>query len=221
MGTHYDSLISYESDKEHIKYFRVKQKEYWTKNKAKLIENKLSNLFAGERIDKCSGNFVSSIYEYLINDSYPEEIKKIKNTFKRKNAKSKFKRLAKQNKKYKIDEWEESKERRLMYNLSYNNYYNRMNKANDEKRKDWKVTERNQRKAKDKFDELFDQINNEYLIKVENIVIEYDWKEIPKEVDKNDVIYRAHTQNKGHHRKQNTKKLVIENGFYWENMEKE
>ena len=26
-GAHYDSLISYESDKEHIKYFRVKQKE--------------------------------------------------------------------------------------------------------------------------------------------------------------------------------------------------
>ena len=24
-GAHYDSLISYESDKEHIKYFRVKQ----------------------------------------------------------------------------------------------------------------------------------------------------------------------------------------------------
>ena len=100
-GTHYDSLISYESDKEHIKYFRVKQKEYRSKNKAKLIENKLSNLFAGERINKCSNNFVSSIYEYLINGSYPEEIKKIKNTFKRKNAKSKFRRLVKQNKKYK------------------------------------------------------------------------------------------------------------------------
>ena len=54
-------------------------------------------------------------------------------------------------------------------------------------------------KTKVKFDELLDQIKNEYLTKVENIVIEYDWKEIPKEVDKNDVIYRAHTQNKGHH----------------------
>ena len=83
-GAHNDSLISYESDKEHIKYFRVKQKEYWTKNKAKLIENKLSNLFVGERINKYSDNFVSSIYEYLINGSYPEEIKKIKNTFKKK-----------------------------------------------------------------------------------------------------------------------------------------
>ena len=34
-----------------------------------------------------------------------------------------------------------------MYNLSYNNYCNRMNKAKDEKkRKDWIFTERNQRK---------------------------------------------------------------------------
>ena len=41
-----------------------------------------------------------------------------------------------------------SGKQRLMYNLSYNNYCNRMNKANDKKRKDWKVTERNQSKKR-------------------------------------------------------------------------
>ena len=93
-----------------------------------------------------------------------------------------------------------------MYNLSYNNYCNRMNKANDEKKEKIEKLQREiKEKTKDKFDELLDHINNEYLTKVENIVIEYDWKEIPKEVDKNDVIYRVHTQNKGHHRIQNTK----------------
>ena len=40
------------------------------------------------------------------------------------------------------------------------------------------------RKIKDNYDKIFNHINQEYWVNIENIVLEYDWKKIPKEVHK-------------------------------------
>ena len=45
-----------------------------------------------------------------------------------------------------IEKWDESKDPRLMYNLSFNNYSNRVNKVNDENERKLKSTETNKLK---------------------------------------------------------------------------
>ena len=80
--------------------------------------------------------------------------------------------------KIKITDWEERKEPRLICNLSFNNYSNRVNKVSNKKIKNL------QRVKKDSFDEIWDQINQKYWTNIENIVIEYYWIEIIEEVDK-------------------------------------
>ena len=40
------------------------------------------------------------------------------------------------------------------------------------------------KKRKDDYDKIFNHINQEYWTITENIVLEYDWKKIPKKVHK-------------------------------------
>ena len=199
-GDHYDSLIPRDAEEAlqicKRKYWKVKSKDFIKKEESKLIRRKNDDRFANDYSTNTANELFRSISNYWNDGSYSKKITDIKDKKKRKETKRCFRRLAWKLRRFKVEK-SKTGDLKLFKNLKFRRYAELKKEAliNDEEYSECQeITTEQEIEAVTKYAEN------------KNISIEkiFDWREIPREEYKNEIIYKAHTFHKGHLKAGNT-----------------
>ena len=181
-----------------------KSSEFKKKNESHIINRKDDDKFANEESNDCSEEYFKLIEKYLLDAKYPDKIKNIKVTKKRNEAKSKFRKLVTNWRRFIIEKSKNKIE--LFKNLKFSQY----DKIKTQMKKEEGRGKQFRNWSKWFFSGWRDFKSRQICKKKHGKTEEdlFEWKERPREWEKLEIIYEAHTKNKAHQKAYNTAKSI-------------